>query len=115
MNIFVAKLSASTTEKELNNLFSQYGEVISAKVIFDKTTGNSKRYGFVEMKNDEEANEAIKQLNDSEQDDSKIVVKKAAPKDEYKRQQKSKPFSKPYNKSNERTSNYKPNYKSNRE
>jgi RNA recognition motif-containing protein len=39
----------------LETLFGVYGEIVSAKVIFDKETGNSKGYGFVEMKNDEEA------------------------------------------------------------
>jgi RNA recognition motif-containing protein len=59
MNLFVAKLSSSTTGDDLQNLFSKYGEVTSAKVIFDRETGNSKGFGFVEMPNDEEANEAI--------------------------------------------------------
>ena len=77
MNLFVAKLSSSTTGDDLQTLFSQYGEVASAKIIFDRETGNSKGYGFVEMPNDDEANEAINALNDSEQDGNKIVVKEA--------------------------------------
>ncbi|MFW6327351.1 MAG: RNA recognition motif domain-containing protein, partial [Bacteroidota bacterium] len=55
MNVFVAKLGSSTTGDDLHQLFSEYGEVVSAKVIFDRETGNSKGFGFVEMKNDEEA------------------------------------------------------------
>ncbi len=82
MNIFVAKLSGSTTGDDLNQLFSEYGEVKSAKVVFDRETGNSKRFGFVEMENDEEANKAIDELNEAEYDGSKIVVKKARPKEE---------------------------------
>jgi RNA recognition motif-containing protein len=79
MNIFIAKLSANTTSEDLRTLFSEYGEVTSANVIFDKMTGRSKRFGFVEMKNDEEANRAIDELNEAEYDHSQIVVKKARP------------------------------------
>ena len=53
MNIFIAKLSANTTSEDLRTLFSEYGEVESANVIFDKMTGRSKRFGFVEMKVDD--------------------------------------------------------------
>jgi len=80
MNIFIAKLSASTTSEDLKSLFEEYGEVTSAKVIFDKETGNSKKYGFVEMTNDTEAYSAIENLNECEYDNSQIVVKKARPK-----------------------------------
>jgi RNA recognition motif-containing protein len=77
MNLFVAKLSPSITGEELQELFSQYGEVASAKVIFDKETGNSKGYGFVEMPNTDEAKSAIDALNESEIDGKQIVVKEA--------------------------------------
>jgi RNA recognition motif-containing protein len=82
MNIFVAKLSANTTSEDLRTLFSEYGEVTSANVIIDRLTGRSKRYGFVEMKNDEEASKAIEELNECEYDNSQIVVKKARPANE---------------------------------
>ena len=82
MNLFVAKLSSSTTGDDLQSLFSQFGEVASAKVIFDRETGNSKGFGFVEMPNDDEAKEAINALNDSEQDGNQIVVKQANPRTE---------------------------------
>ena len=82
MNLFVARLNSSTTGEDLQEIFSQYGEVSSAKVIFDKETGNSKGFGFVEMPNDEEASEAIKALNESELDGKEIVVKQANPKSE---------------------------------
>ena len=49
MNIFVAKLNYRTSSEALENLFSQYGEVTSAKVIMDKDTGRSKGFAFVEM------------------------------------------------------------------
>lgn len=82
MNIFIAKLSSNTTSEDLKTLFEEYGEVTSAKVIFDKETGNSKRYGFVEMTNETEGNNAISSLNECEYDGAQIVVKKARPKNE---------------------------------
>ncbi len=82
MNLFVAKLSSSTTGDDLQELFSAHGEVTSAKVIFDRETGNSKGFGFVEMPNDEEGNAAIAALNESEVDGKQIVVKEANPREE---------------------------------
>lgn len=82
MNIFVAKLSTGITSDDLKELFEEYGEVASANVIKDKFTGESKRFGFVEMKNDEEAEKAIAELDGCEYDKSVIVVKKAEPREE---------------------------------
>ncbi|HPW66569.1 MAG TPA: RNA-binding protein [Salinivirgaceae bacterium] len=79
MNIFVANLNQKTTGEELNKLFSNYGTVTSAKVIFDKQTGNSKRYGFVEMPDVNEAKKAIEALNESELEGNKIVVRESVP------------------------------------
>lgn len=79
MNIFVANLSPKTTGDDLNKLFSTYGTIVSAKVIFDKETGNSKRYGFVEMSDENEARQAISALNESTLDTNVIVVKESAP------------------------------------
>jgi RNA recognition motif-containing protein len=86
MNLFVAKLSPSTTSDDLQKIFSAFGEVTSAKIIFDKETGNSKGYGFVEMENEEEAKAAIAALNGSAQGGDAVVVKEAnAPEDRPKR------------------------------
>ncbi len=82
MNLFVAKLSSSVTGDDLQEIFSVYGEVASAKVIFDRETGNSKGFGFVEMPNDEEGNAAIAALNESELEGKQIVVKEANPREE---------------------------------
>jgi len=82
MNIFVAKLSSSTTSDDLKTLFEEYGEVTSANVITDRMTGYSKKFGFVEMANDEEANKAIKELDSCEYDNTVIVVKQARPRSE---------------------------------
>lgn len=80
MDIFVAKLNHETTSEDLKEAFKKFGEVTSAKVIIDYQTGRSKGYGFVEMPDEEEANEAINQLNDTELNGSTIVVKKSQPK-----------------------------------
>lgn len=79
MNLFVAKLSPSTTSDDLEKIFSAFGEVTSAKIIIDRETQNSKGYGFVEMPNDEEAEKAIAELNETELDGKQIVVKQANP------------------------------------
>ncbi len=89
MNVFVAKLSPGTTGKDLEKIFSEFGEVVAAKVIFDKGTGNSKGYGFVEMKVEEEAKAAIIALNDTEVDGNQIVVKEAIPREEHTAPRKS--------------------------
>jgi RNA recognition motif-containing protein len=86
MNIFVAKLSSNTTSEDLRTLFEEYGEVSSASVIIDKVTGYSKKFGFVEMKNDSEGNKAIKELDSCQYDNSEIVVKQARPREESSRQ-----------------------------
>lgn len=82
MNIFVTKLSSNVTQDDLTDLFGQYGEVSSAKVIMDRETGNSKGYGFVEMDDDSEGQAAIDALNDSEYDGRRMVVKQARPREE---------------------------------
>lgn len=81
MNIFVAKLNFNTSESLLQDAFGRFGEVDSVKIIMDKMTGKSKGFGFVEMPNDDEAQEAINELNDSELDGRTIVVKKAEPRE----------------------------------
>ncbi|GAB4253527.1 MAG: hypothetical protein Kow0027_18990 [Saprospiraceae bacterium] len=81
MNIFVAKLNYDTQEDELRAAFEEFGEVSSANIIMDKFTGRSKGFGFVEMPNDDEAQAAINELNDSEMDGRTIVVKKAEPRE----------------------------------
>lgn len=71
MNIYVSNLSFNTGDVELNELFSGFGEVISAKVIMDKETGRSRGFGFVEMQNESEGQEAIAKLQD------KVIVGRA--------------------------------------
>ena len=87
MNIFIAKLSSSTTSDDLRTLFEDYGEVTSANVITDRMTGHSKKFGFVEMSNNDEANKAIKELDNCNYDNADIVVKQARPKSESPRRE----------------------------
>ncbi len=81
MNIFVTRLSYSTSSEDLKDLFSEYGEVTSSNVIIDKSTGRSKGFGFVEMSDDSEGQHAIDELNNCEFDGRTIVVKKAKPRE----------------------------------
>ena len=81
MNIYISGLSYGTNDADLTNLFAEYGEVSSAKVIMDKETGNSKCFGFVEMEDETEGFNAINALNETEFQGRKIVVKKARPRE----------------------------------
>lgn len=81
MNIFIAGLSFSITDADLSDLFQEYGEVSSAKVITDRQTGRSKGYGFVEMDDEAAANKAIAELNEAEFDGRKIAVSEAKPRE----------------------------------
>ena len=63
MNIYVGQLPYSVTEQELREMFLQYGEVSSLNLIMDRYSGQSKGFGFVEMPNNAEADQAIKGLN----------------------------------------------------
>jgi cold-inducible RNA-binding protein len=80
--LFVGSLPFSTTSDQLGQMFSQYGSVASATVIMDKFTGRSRGFGFVEMENDAEAQEAIKSLNGSQIEGRSIVVSVAKPKED---------------------------------
>jgi len=82
MNIYVGNLSHGVTDGELNAVFSEFGEVSSAKVIKDKHSGRSRGYGFVVMPNDSKANEAIKALDDSPLQGRNIKVNPAKPRRE---------------------------------
>lgn len=77
--LFVGGLPFSTTDVELKELFSKIGEVESATVVMDRATNRSKGFGFVEMKSEEDAQKAIKELSETELGGRKIVVKEAYP------------------------------------
>lgn len=77
--LFVGNLSWNTTDDSLKAFFAQAGTVISARVITDKMTGRSRGFGFVEMSTPEEAEEAVKKLNQQTLDDRQINVNEAKP------------------------------------
>lgn len=81
MNLFVAKLNPSTTSRDLQKLFSHYGAVRTAKIIYDRDTGLSKCYGFVEMPDQHEAYEALNELNNNVFQETIILVKESQPAD----------------------------------
>ena len=74
MNIYVGSLHFKMNEAELKEVFEEYGEVTSAKIIIDKYSGKSKGFGFVEMPNDAEAKKAIEELNGAEVSGRNIIV-----------------------------------------
>jgi len=81
MNIYVGNINFQLRNEDLFNLFSQFGEVSSAKIISDRETGRSKGFGFVEMDNAEEGQKAIAALNEFEVMGRKLIVNEAKPQD----------------------------------
>ena len=79
MNIYVGNLSNNATEETIRQAFESFGQVISAKIIKDKYTGQSKGFGFVEIPNQAEAQEAIKSLNGKELLGKQMSVNEARP------------------------------------
>ncbi len=77
MNLYVGSLPYKISEAELKELFKEYGEVTSVKVIIDKYSGKCKGFGFIEMPNEVEARKAIKELNGVEVQGRNIIVKEA--------------------------------------
>lgn len=82
MNIYVSNLSFNVQDEDLKGFFTPYGEVTSARIINDKTTGQSRGFGFVEMTDEEAAKKAIAELNDASIDGRNIKVMEARPKEE---------------------------------
>lgn len=81
MNIFVTKLSPITTSEDLHELFKEFGRVVSAKVLIDSATGRSKCFGFVEMEDFSQSQNAIEALNGTELNGNLIIVKAARPRE----------------------------------
>ena len=77
MNIYVGNLNYKLQESELEDVFREYGEVSSVKLIKDKYTGKAKGFGFVEMPDDEAANKAIEELDGTELSGRQMKVNKA--------------------------------------
>ena len=79
--LYVGNLSYSVDSSELQQLFGQYGQVTSAQIISDRETGRSKGFGFVEMANDAEAEEAINTLNGQQHGGRPLTVNEARPRE----------------------------------
>lgn len=80
--LFVGKLSFNTTDDSLLALFSEYGKVLSASVITDRDTRQSKGFGFVEMENQDDAQKAISALDGKSFEDRVIAVSVARPRED---------------------------------
>ncbi len=91
MKIYVGNLTHDVTAGELKAAFSEFGKVSSANVIKDKHSRKSKGFGFVEMPNDSEANEAIKALDESSLQGQNIRVKQAKSRPESRSQRRRRP------------------------
>lgn len=77
MKLIIRNLARSTTEDQVRTLFSNVGAVQSCDLVMDKITGESKGFAFVEMPKAGDAKAAIKLLNNTLVDDSRVRVKKA--------------------------------------
>jgi len=79
--LYVGNLAYSVTRESLENLFSQAGKVESVKIITDRSTGQSRGFGFVEMSSQKEADQAIQRLNGQLLDGRNILVNEARAED----------------------------------
>jgi RNA recognition motif-containing protein len=82
MRIYVGNLPYSVTDDDLQEMFSEFGELASAEVVKDKFSGQSKGFGFVDMPDNADAEEAIRSLNDQPVQGRKLTVNEARPRAE---------------------------------
>ncbi len=87
MQIYVGNMSYQMTEESLGDVFAQYGEVGSVKIITDRETGRAKGFGFITMTDDSAATTAIEELNGKEIDGRTLRVNEAKPKEERPRRE----------------------------
>ena len=80
-SIFVGNLPWSTTDEDLKTKFSEFGSVISARIVSDKMTGRSRGFGFVDME-DADAEKAVGAMNGFKWGDREITCNEARPKTE---------------------------------
>ena len=83
--IYVGNLSFNVAEEALLSTFEKFGSVSSCKIITDRDTGRSKGFGFVEMSNSQEAEQAISGLNGNEMDGRQLKVNEAKPQERRER------------------------------
>ena len=82
MNLYISNLSYNISDEDLRQLFADYGEITSAKVIMDRETGRSRGFGFVELSDDELAKKAIEELNQASYDGKVINISEARPRED---------------------------------
>lgn len=82
MNLYISNLSYNISDEDLRQLFADYGEITSAKVIMDRETGRSRGFGFVELSDDELAKKAIEELNQASYDGKVINITEAGPRED---------------------------------
>jgi RNA recognition motif-containing protein len=80
--LYVGNLPFDLSEDELHELFSAHGQVASTKLITDFNTGRSRGFGFVEMKTEQDAQNAIDKMNKAKVGDRELVVNEARPRPE---------------------------------
>jgi len=80
--LYVGNLSFRVTSEDLQEHFGTAGTVQSANVVFDRETGRSRGFGFVEMASDDEASTAIAQFNGQDYDGRNLVVNEARPRED---------------------------------
>ncbi len=84
--IYVGNMNYNTSERQLQDLFAQYGDVSSVNIIVDRFTGKAKGFGFVEMENPDAASAAIAALNGQEFMGRQLRVNEAQEKPRYERE-----------------------------
>lgn len=94
MKLYVGNLPPTVNDKELEELFSSFGEIVSAKVIIDRDTGRSKRFGFVQFATKEAALSAIESMDKKVVGKEPITVNEARPLE--RRDNRDSPFKKNY-------------------
>lgn len=85
MNIFVGNLNFQTTEDQLKEVFTSFGEVASVKIVTDKFSGRSRGFAFIEMPDATQAEKAIQELQDYALNNRNMVVSEANQRDDSKR------------------------------
>lgn len=79
MNIYVGNLNYRVRESDLQQVLEEYGVVNSVKLVIDRDTNRSKGFAFAEFANDDEAKNAIKELDGAEYEGRQMVVREASP------------------------------------
>ncbi|MGC9965252.1 MAG: RNA-binding protein [Syntrophobacteraceae bacterium] len=79
MNIYVGNLAFNVTEDDLREIFSGFGDVSAVNIVKERSSGQSKGFGFVEMLNNSEADKAMKALNGTRLKDQPIKLSQAKP------------------------------------